>query len=264
MTGPRPRRRPAATATQGLARAQAETRVWSLAALATALIAALVLMPGPDAAIARFWHAADPDLIAVFAFLTMTGDSKYSLLPTALGGLFLLLLASIFADSRNARPCLRLALSLLFVFAAVALSGLAVNVLKILFGRARPDLLLEAGLYGFYPPGFDADFKSYPSGHANTVFALGLALGFLMPRWRWPLLALCGPLALSRVVVHAHYLSDVIGGAAVAVLTTFWLRDRCERWGFTFPVGSDARANHRPAPPQRLPETRFARYRPRG
>lgn len=257
------RRSPDGTAL--LAAARAETRRWSLAALAAAALSALLLMPALDAAIARYCHAADPDLLAVFAFLTMTGDSKYSLLPSALIGLFLLLLAAIFSDSRNARPCSRLAWSLLFIFAAIALSGIAVNVLKILIGRARPDMLADAGLYGFFPPAFDADFKSYPSGHANTVFALGLALGFLLPQRRWVILALCVPLAATRVFVHAHYLSDIVGGAAVAVITTFWLRDRFLAWGFTFPgtarQGSGFDGPGAAAPFQRgLPETRFAQF----
>jgi len=252
-----------ATVPDAVQAAQAETRRWSFVALTIAAVSALILMPGLDAAIARFWYRADPDLVAVFEYLTMTGDSKYSLLPSSLLGLFLLLLSAIFSDSRHARPCSRLACSLLFIFAAVALSGIAVNVLKIAIGRARPDMLAEADIYGFFPPAFDADFKSYPSGHANTVFALGLAVGFLVPRWRWWLLALCVPLALTRVFVHAHYLSDIFGGAAVAVVTTFWLRNRFLRWGFSFPTGPTATAATGTLHPKHLPETRFARYRPR-
>src|SRR4029077_18525753 len=51
-----------------------------------------------------------------------------------------------------------------FLFAAVAASGLAVDLLKVIFGRTRPKLLFAAGNYDFSWLGLAADHWSFPSG----------------------------------------------------------------------------------------------------
>ena len=107
-----------------------------------------------------------------------------------------------------------------FLFAAVAVSGLLVDLLKVIFGRARPKLLFAAGVYDFGWLGFSADHWSFPSGHAATAAALMTALWCLWPRHVLFYVALAAVVAVSRVVIGAHYLSDVVMGAFVAVLTT--------------------------------------------
>ena len=107
-----------------------------------------------------------------------------------------------------------------FLFAAVAASGLAVDLLKVIFGRARPKLLFAAGTYDFTWLGLGASYWSFPSGHAATAAAIMTALWCL---WRRPLpfyIALVIIVAASRVVMGAHYPSDVVMGAFVAVLLT--------------------------------------------
>jgi membrane-associated phospholipid phosphatase len=122
----------------------------------------------------------------------------------------------------------------LFFFVAVAGSGIVINVLKAIFGRARPRMLERHELYGFEPLTVDPDFHSFPSGHANTLAAVALVLGLFFPRYRVPLLVAGIALGFSRVFVNAHYVSDVIAGIAVAVVTTLWLRDLCARRGWVF------------------------------
>jgi membrane-associated phospholipid phosphatase len=106
------------------------------------------------------------------------------------------------------------------LFAAVALSGIAVDVLKVIVGRPRPKLLFASGAYEFSWIGLGADHWSFPSGHAATAAALAAALWCLWPR---PLLlyAIAAALvAASRVVVGAHYLSDVVMGAFIGIVVT--------------------------------------------
>jgi membrane-associated phospholipid phosphatase len=107
-----------------------------------------------------------------------------------------------------------------FLFAAVAASGLTVDVLKIVFGRTRPRLLFSAGSYGFDWLGWRADYWSFPSGHAATAAALVVALWWLWPRHILFYLALGGMIAASRVITCVHYLSDTVMGAAIAVAVT--------------------------------------------
>jgi lipid A 4'-phosphatase len=107
-----------------------------------------------------------------------------------------------------------------FLFAAVAAAGTAADILKVIFGRARPKLLFDAQFYGFTWFGWQADYWSFPSGHAATIVSLLTALAYLWPRQSLFYLLVGAIVAVSRVVVGAHFLSDTIAGAWLAVLTT--------------------------------------------
>ena len=104
---------------------------------------------------------------------------------------------------------------LLSVPAAAISAWLLTMLLKVVFGRYRPELFLTQGLYGFsfFKAGYW--FNSFPSGHAATAFGFLAAIGNVRPRWRWPLLALATVIAASRVVMCAHFPADVMAGAVV-------------------------------------------------
>lgn len=112
------------------------------------------------------------------------------------------------------------------VFAAMilacALAGLATRVVKISAGRARPNVVSEAGWNG---PRFNPRFQSFPSGHtaASTAFFATLAL----VRWRagWALLAVPLVVAFSRMYVGAHHLSDVVCAAMIGVVAAYVVVD---------------------------------------
>jgi lipid A 4'-phosphatase len=107
-----------------------------------------------------------------------------------------------------------------FLFAAVAASGLIVDLLKLLVGRTRPKLLFASGDYDFSWFGLTADHWSFPSGHAATAAALMTALWCLWPRHVLFYIALAALIAVSRVVIGAHYLSDVLMGGFIGVVAT--------------------------------------------
>jgi membrane-associated phospholipid phosphatase len=74
------------------------------------------------------------------------------------------------------------------------------------------------------PPGalIDTSAAAFPSGHAiaTAVTAVGLVLVLAHPgpgRWRWEVNAVVftGVMALSRVYLRAHWLSDTVAGALV-------------------------------------------------
>jgi membrane-associated phospholipid phosphatase len=68
---------------------------------------------------------------------------------------------------------------------------------------------------GFRQP----DHLSLPSGHATLAFAACTALSFFFPLGRRWFLALACGVALSRVLMGEHFLSDVIAGAAVGYVS---------------------------------------------
>lgn len=94
------------------------------------------------------------------------------------------------------------------VFAAVcfAASAGAVQLLKTLFGRARPEDMLVVSDYG-----------SFPSGHTANAATIAVVLWVLFPRvW----VAVLGALwvlamALSRTFLSVHWATDTVGGALV-------------------------------------------------
>jgi membrane-associated phospholipid phosphatase len=133
-------------------------------------------------------------------------------------------------DTSGLRPRLRARRALRtlaagYVFAAVALSGIIANLSKNIIGRARPKLFDETGSLSFDFWSGDSTWASFPSGHATTAMALGVALALLFPRLRWVLLCLGLWIALSRLFVGAHYPSDVIAGIMLGGITA-WLMAR--------------------------------------
>lgn len=104
-----------------------------------------------------------------------------------------------------------------FVLAVLAVSGILAQLCKHLIGRARPKLMGSSGPYQFHLLSVKASLASFPSGHSTTVFAMAFALSLFLPRWRVPLFALAALIGVARVMVEAHYVSDVVAGALLGI-----------------------------------------------
>lgn len=105
---------------------------------------------------------------------------------------------------------------------AALLSNLASNALKVLFDRARPDIIEHLD---------HVNSASYPSGHATSAAVVYLLLAWLAPpRWRplaWALaVAMIVLNAFSRIMLGVHWASDIVGGTmlgtAFALLGIWW------------------------------------------
>ncbi|MFI4919856.1 MAG: phosphatase PAP2 family protein [Legionellales bacterium] len=106
-----------------------------------------------------------------------------------------------------------------YLLACLLLANILNLVLKIGLSRARPDLLFASNLFGFYWFKLNEYYWSFPSGHAVTITALASALGVLIPRYFFVFLGVAVLVALSRVLLYHHYLSDVMTGAYLGLLT---------------------------------------------
>ena len=201
------------------------------AGLAT-LIVVLAAMAAADVPLARFLHGYDhTPWVEFFARITdfASGVLWYSLAAVAMG---VALLRRRFTPGGMTPERLTQHLrAWLFMAAAMATSGIAINIVKAMVGRQRPRVLFRDGTAEFHPFTFGADVASFPSGHAQSICAAMLALGFIYPPLR-PLFILVALLvAASRVIITAHYLSDVIGGAFFGIAAVLLWRAWFEHAG---------------------------------
>jgi len=197
------------------------------ASVAVLLAELFILVDRPLAHYCKHYASAMHDAVATVSSL---GEAAWYLVPS--------LLVFLFARFMVRWPAV--AARALFVFLAVALAGLAADILKFLVGRSRPWLLFREGRYDFWPLQFNADYQSFPSGHAACAAAAALALAVVAPRYRVQLLLAALLVALTRVVMVAHYLSDVVAGAALAWLVVVTVQRAFVRHGV--PLGPAAGA----------------------
>ena len=110
------------------------------------------------------------------------------------------------------------------------MSGLFVNVVKMLFGRARPRLIDQVGAHYFDPLTFGYLNASFPSGHSTTVGAIVGILMVWFPRWSLLIVELGLFFAATRIAAEAHYPSDVVAGFVVGLFFSIglarWLAGR--------------------------------------
>jgi membrane-associated phospholipid phosphatase len=156
-----------------------------------------------------------------FNTITYFGDSKWYLTGSGI----------LFVYFRYIRKNARWSDKLLFVFVSIALSGLLADLIKYTLGRYRPKMLFQDGLYGFVLLHADYGMTSFPSGHANTIAALALALYWLFPRYGLLYLCIAVLVSASRVIIDAHFLSDVVVGAYLGIVMTMLTRSYLESKG---------------------------------
>jgi membrane-associated phospholipid phosphatase len=107
----------------------------------------------------------------------------------------------------------------LFLFISISASGLISMLIKWLAGRYRP-IMLGKGFFGFNFFGVGYEWTSFPSGHSITAFSLAAAISILFPRAGIPAFIIAISIGISRIIITAHYLGDVIGGAGIGILCT--------------------------------------------
>jgi undecaprenyl-diphosphatase len=96
---------------------------------------------------------------------------------------------------------------------AAAMGIVVFRVLKKAVGRKRPCMHEPHCWATLLPP----DRFSFPSGHSITAFAVAMSLGFFYPPLLAGLLFCAASVAISRILLGLHFLTDVLAGSALGV-----------------------------------------------
>lgn len=111
------------------------------------------------------------------------------------------------------------------IAAAAVGAGLTANVIKLLVGRERPKYFNMASdsatdafhsLLPFLHGG--SSLKSFPSAHTASAVGFAVALTYVFPRGKWLFGITAALVAMQRIEVCEHFLSDVLVGATVGWL----------------------------------------------
>src|SRR5215813_9473500 len=237
----------AARVLTGCAYASPAARLAFLSAATTILVAISIL--AADRPLAFFFHARDHDLRSLFDFTGRLGLT-YGYL-TIFGLAFVALhwggiLPRLQHFSLPLRTMSGFPASL---FLSIAASGIVVDVLKVFFGRTRPKLLFHSDVYSFTWLSWRSDHWSFPSGHSATIVALVTALWFLWPQHLLFYILVATIVCMSRVVVGAHYLGDILAGSLIAVLTTLFTAQVFAKCGIDLTAVRRGQIAPRAAPP---------------
>lgn len=178
---------------------------------------AFLLLTGVQLYASAYAHSVDAYLARLIAPVQNAASIQGFLGVTEFGGTLgtvLITIGALYFLRRNPHVAIRLVI-------VVAGSAAVANLVKQIVSRVRPDPLIWFDPLLTY---------SFPSGHATSAMALYgflmVASALLLPSGikRTTLMFLCSALVLmigaSRLVLGAHFLSDVVGGY---LLGLFWI-----------------------------------------
>jgi membrane-associated phospholipid phosphatase len=104
------------------------------------------------------------------------------------------------------------------LLAAPTLAGIVGELLKITVRRMRPpDVGSAYAFRAFSDHPLSSRGFGFPSSHVVVAFGAAAILSRMFPRGRIVWYAAAVGCAVSRLLAHAHYLSDVVAGAIIGV-----------------------------------------------
>jgi membrane-associated phospholipid phosphatase len=141
--------------------------------------------------------------------------SRYGMALIAAINLLLLLYTFKNEKMKNLRPVF------LLTILSYGVAGISGDLLKQVFNRPRP-IITYTGELNFLS---SSHSPSFPSGHATKSVALAVPLSFnnilnnqLTKASKITVISTATLVCLSRIVLGAHYLSDVLAGAGWSIL----------------------------------------------
>lgn len=157
------------------------------------------------------------------SMLPLPAIKTFSLLGKAVYPLSALFLLAIVARWRSINSLYQMAVVGIM---AIIVAGITCDIAKVILGRARPIAFFTEQHFGFMWLQIHAKYWSFPSGHTTTTFAVVTVMTHYFRKWRWLLLIVAVSIAISRITLNKHYLSDVMMGAylgTVMSLVVFYI-----------------------------------------
>jgi membrane-associated phospholipid phosphatase len=148
---------------------------------------------------------SSPELKGVMRMVSRVGDWPAHMIAGTIG--------IAIAFTVGSKAWMRIFLAMLI---ALALAGMTTRAIKIATGRARPSVKTEAHWNG---PQLSSKYHAFPSGHTASSTAFFVALFLARKKLGTPPLLIPILIALSRMIVGAHYLSDVTVAAIIGVIS---------------------------------------------
>jgi undecaprenyl-diphosphatase len=167
-----------------------------------------------DCAIADFAEEhASSRIETPLQFLTYAAD-EHVLFAVSLG----FWLASRAMNARRRRAASYLVVN-------VAASALLPHILKALVDQERPDRRVHGRRHGI--PVSGKAYDAFPSGHAVHIGAVASAIARCFPRWKRVAWTVGGGIAATRILLLAHWTTDVLAGLTLGAslersLWAFW------------------------------------------
>jgi membrane-associated phospholipid phosphatase len=187
-------------------------KIW-IALIVTAVIALIAAFLLDQATANWITTCSSPELKRVMRIVSRVGDWPAHAIAGAIGFAIAFVMGS--------KAWMRIFLAMLI---ALALAGVTTRGIKIATGRARPSVKTEARWNG---PQLSSKYHAFPSGHTASSTAFFVALFLARKKIGGPLLLIPILIAASRMILGAHYLSDVTFAAIIgvfsALLVARWL-----------------------------------------
>jgi membrane-associated phospholipid phosphatase len=135
---------------------------------------------------------------------------------TLIAAAFLLFLAGKYYQQRFYLPGKKL-------FWGLITSGVVVQIIKHLVGRARPRITHDTIFIG---PSLKGSYDSFPSGHATLAFCFAYMLSWYYPKYRAAFYAFAVLVGIDRIQGFHHFPADVLAGVIVGTLVGEFFVDR--------------------------------------
>ncbi len=100
-------------------------------------------------------------------------------------------------------------------------SRLVTNWIKDATGRFRPFQVIDKGLDGSF--GYEGGV-AFPSGHVALFASLAVPILYVFPKTRIaaiPMLLVVAYVAVARIAINAHWISDTLGSISLVLLMTW-------------------------------------------
>lgn len=189
----------------------------SLLALASFIIIDALFFKWLDLPCAKFMHTLSTQTLIykISAHIETIFSPDHWLMVSCI---FILIGFGLLFNHKKSNPYFKIGLTGILAF-------IIAGVVKIILARYRPIEFFSSGLYGFHFFSDQHDLNSTPSGHTvMAVAVLGAIANLFKKIWFWVLVILiCIVIAGSRLILNAHYISDLIFAAYIGLLCLYWV-----------------------------------------